>query len=512
MTTTLDGFLHALREDPEDRAARLICADWLDERDDPRGEFLRVQCELAGWVPDLPRRRQLQAREADLLAQHGPKWLGQLSRICAGWEYVNGLAHLTLKAADFLSQAGGSARLAVWLRRAWVGSVRLTHLNAQQVPELAEALPAADLSALDLDGNHLDDPSLAPLLCSKVALRSLDLANNRLTDASLRLLADSPLWEHLQELDLRNNGLTNLGVRALCRGEPPPRLRRLDLQGNALDPEVQLAIARWLPAPAPGRGAGDLARLVNTLAMEFALIPPGTFLMGSPPEETSRLQHEGPEHEVTLTRPYYLGVYQVTQSQFEQVMGRNPAGFGEPHSLPGELPVENIGRDDALEFCQRLSDLRAEKKAGWRYRLPTEAEWEHACRAGRTGLATHYGPSLDSTQANFDGTRPYGTRTHGVFLYHTTRVGSYQPNAFGLYDMHGNVWEWCMDWYAAEGYEEGPALDPQGPDSGDRGVVRGGSWHSDGPWCRSAYRCPHGTTYRHNWNGFRVLLEAPAKS
>jgi formylglycine-generating enzyme required for sulfatase activity len=174
-----------------------------------------------------------------------------------------------------------------------------------------------------------------------------------------------------------------------------------------------------------------------------------------------------------------------------------------------DFPVEQVSWEDAQAFLKRLSALPAEVKTGRTYRLPTEAEWEYACRAG-TSAPFHFGNSLSSTQANFDGNHPYGGAATEPYLERTTRVGSYKPNALGLYDMHGNVWEWCNDWFAEDYYQESPRRDPSGPSDragpgGDR-VLRGGGWEDDGQDCRSASRGRHSPGDRNCVVGLRAVL------
>src|SRR5262245_29442913 len=200
----------------------------------------------------------------------------------------------------------------------------------------------------------------------------------------------------------------------------------------------------------------------NSIGITLALIPAGTFLMGSPQEEQRRSKDED-QHEVEITKPFYLAVFPVTQGQFRRVKGYNPSFFSSDgrgmegveyaqapaggsdkvRELGGtdDFPVENVSWDEAVEFCRRLSALEPEMAAGRVYRLPTEAEWEYACRGGASGYHVfHYGSSLTSTQANFDGDYAYGAAP-GPYLGRTSKAGSYEPNAFGLFDMHGNVWE-----------------------------------------------------------------------
>jgi formylglycine-generating enzyme required for sulfatase activity len=254
----------------------------------------------------------------------------------------------------------------------------------------------------------------------------------------------------------------------------------------------------------------------NSIGMKLAYIPAGTFVMGSPESEAEREPQELP-HEVTISRPFYLGVYEVTQAQFERLLGGRTRGpvFTASRGGGPDHPMENVPWQNAVDFCQALSNLPAEKQAGRRYRLPTEAEWEYACRAGTT-TAFHFGEQLSSRQANFNGSYPYGGAPTGPYLRRTAKVGSYEPNAWGLYDMHGNVAEWCADYYDPDYYRRSPKADPPGPEKGVIAtqfqneylrVVRGGSWIDEARACRSAYR--HGFM-PHEPNrliGFRVLCE-----
>ena len=191
---------------------------------------------------------------------------------------------------------------------------------------------------------------------------------------------------------------------------------------------------------------------VNSLGMKLALIPAGEFLMGSAESAPGAREDEQPQHRVRISKPFYLGVYEVTQGEFEQVMGENLSSFSRTGLLkdaPEELDVSRLPADNvtwyaAIEFCRRLSEMPAEKQAGRVYRLPTEAEWEYACRAGTTTIFA-FGDELSSTHANFNGKHPFGDAEAGPFLNRTATIGSYEPNAFGLYDMHGNLNEWCLD-------------------------------------------------------------------
>jgi formylglycine-generating enzyme required for sulfatase activity len=237
--------------------------------------------------------------------------------------------------------------------------------------------------------------------------------------------------------------------------------------------------------------------------------------MGSPASEKRRGKWET-LHEVVLTHGVWLGVYPVTQEQWQAVIGNNPSRFcaeGTGKDWVKKLdtrqfPVENVSWEDALEFCSRLAQLEGGKNET--YRLPTEAQWEYACRAG-TRTPFHFGASLNGTEANCDGTRPYGASTRGKDLQRTCAVGAYVGNAFGLFDMHGNVWEWCADWFADDAYQQENRTDPVGPFVGVTRVVRGGSWNGDAGVCRSAHRYGHYPDYRYVNLGFRLACRAVNK-
>jgi formylglycine-generating enzyme required for sulfatase activity len=270
------------------------------------------------------------------------------------------------------------------------------------------------------------------------------------------------------------------------------------------------------PRPVLRPGAPLPAQATNSLGMKFMLVPAGQFLMGSPETEEGRQDDEW-QHAVMLTRPFYLGIYPVTQEQYQRLMQTNPSHFspwGRGKALvKGQdtrlFPVERVTWGNALAFCRRLSEAPEEQRAGRTYRLPTEAEWEHACRfGGPVGQAFHFGDALSSAQANFDGRKPHGGAARGPNLKRTTAVGSYPPSSLGLFDLHGNVWEWCQDWYYEDWYyEDSPAEDPQGPEAGAMRVVRGGCWSSPGSNCRTAFRGklePGTHLFR---TGFRVVLD-----
>jgi uncharacterized protein (TIGR02996 family) len=252
--------------------------------------------------------------------------------------------------------------------------------------------------------------------------------------------------------------------------------------------------------------------LRNSLSMELVLIPAGSFLMGSPDDEEGRSANEG-VHEVELTQSFYLGVYPITQQQYEAVAGSNPSYFAASGAYKERVagldtsrhPVEHVTWDEATTFCRLLGEVGPEREAGRKYRLPTEAEWEYACRAG-TSTPFACGRSLSSREANFDGGRPYGPGAVGSFPNRTVPVDSYAPNAFGLHDMHGNAWEWCADWFSDDYYARSPRQDPPGPARGGQRVIRGGAYNDRGASCRSAWRTGLGPDRIGSGLTFRVVL------
>ncbi|MBD3334715.1 MAG: SUMF1/EgtB/PvdO family nonheme iron enzyme [Candidatus Eisenbacteria bacterium] len=278
----------------------------------------------------------------------------------------------------------------------------------------------------------------------------------------------------------------------LCRA--PAVLAALALAGTAVA-GGPVAAAPVAAEPAKKEAAPTEPRtrdfeIYPGVMMEFVWIPPGEFVMGSPFTEKERSYDEGPRHPVTITEGFWLGRYEVTQEQWTGVMGSNPA-LGEPAP---DIPIQNISFSDAQDFVMTLN----EKAGAELYRLPTEAEWEYACRAG-TETAYYYGDNPNALRRYAIYNRSSGHRVRAV--------GQRKPNPWGLYDMYGNVWEWCSDWYA-ETYSQRPQTDPQGPPEGSERVIRGGSWGSYAPQCRSAFR-GHTTPLRTNSAiGLRLVREA----
>jgi len=234
--------------------------------------------------------------------------------------------------------------------------------------------------------------------------------------------------------------------------------------------------------------------LDNGVIIDMVSIPGGTFLMGSPETEDERINREGPQHEVTVA-PFYMSKYLVTQAQWEAVMEYNPSSFKGKN-----IPVETVSWKEAVAFCQRLSDMTDKK-----YSLPTEAQWEYACRANTT-TPFFFGETITSDLVNFDANYPYTSIPKGIYRQKTTDVGSFPPNTFGLYDMHGNVWEWCADpWH--ENYHGAPSDAGvwEIESSAKRFILRGGSWYHDAGKMRSAFRGRGLPTERNGDVGFRIV-------
>jgi formylglycine-generating enzyme required for sulfatase activity len=263
-------------------------------------------------------------------------------------------------------------------------------------------------------------------------------------------------------------------------------------------PEVSAAA----PEPPPGPAALPMV-IENSIDMKMVLIPAGTFDMGSQASDPFAVADEKPPHRVRISQPFYLGIYEVTQEQYRHVVGFTSSYFsatGQGKEVVAGIdtslfPVENVNWETASAFCEKLTALEAKEQPGWVYRLPTEAEWEYACRAGSTTIY-----SFGDDRTELDDYAWYG-RNSGGGSGHPYPVGTKRPNDFGLYDMHGNVWEWCQDYY---GPYEGDAVDPLGPEQGSERVRRGGSFPHDHNACRSATRGKLNPTHVNYNLGFRV--------
>jgi formylglycine-generating enzyme required for sulfatase activity len=313
-------------------------------------------------------------------------------------------------------------------------------------------------------------------------------------------------------------------------------------EGGSVAP---IGLAKPLPFPCSAErvreGQDDWARLLklpsyrirSKVGIELVVVPPGEFLMGTPESESGRVAHEGPQHKVRLTKPMLVGVYEIKQREYQTVMGHNPSFFGKSGGTGGrraeDFPVENITWFDACDFCNKLSkteglpeyyEVAVQSKpaqnimaaavrirGGSGYRLPTEAEFEYFARAGTT-TPFPFGSVHDGTQGNQLGTRPYGTSGPGVALNRATTVGSYQPNALGIYDVDGNVGEWNWDYFDPKYYSSFAgklAIDPMGPDHGLQRVNRSNAAQYEPVYGRSGRRHGEWPTSVTGWTGLRVL-------
>ena len=247
------------------------------------------------------------------------------------------------------------------------------------------------------------------------------------------------------------------------------------------------------------------------VGLEMVYIPGGTFLMGAPETEEGSQDYERPQHYVNV-KPFYMGKYTITQEQWEKVVYSCPPVTRElnsrPARFPGDkLPVELVSWHDAVEFCARL-----EKKTGQKYRLPSEAEWEYACRAG-SAKPFAFGDIITTDVVNYDGDYSYGDALKGEFRGKTTPVGTFKPNAFGLCDMHGNVWEWCADtWHSNYDGAPNDGSAWMSETNQDAKVLRGGSWLSYPQRCRSAVRINDLRDGRNYHVGFRVVCFSAART
>jgi formylglycine-generating enzyme required for sulfatase activity len=267
----------------------------------------------------------------------------------------------------------------------------------------------------------------------------------------------------------------------------PPRWRKLALAIGIPTVLVAalacVAVAIWNVPPKPPEEL--VLPLGGGVSMKLVKVPPGQFTMGSTPDDSDRQPNETPAHEVTISHPFFMGAFEVTQQQYQQVMGANPSKVQRP-----DAPVDRVSWGDAVEFCTKMSAI-----VGKTVRLPTEAEWEYACRGGAKERFCCDDEKKLPEYAWYDD--PDGA---------AHPVGQKRPNRFGLYDMHGNVWEWCRDRYEPKYYANSPPADPPGPETGQNRVLRGGSCQNTAKYCRSAYRRDSAADESLEIYGFRVVI------
>lgn len=295
--------------------------------------------------------------------------------------------------------------------------------------------------------------------------------------------------------------LRNPGSAVFTPAVTTSRGKTYDAEAASLSAAALLSAAGGGPLTGGGpRSGGKSHRLIkNSVGMTFVRINAGSFRMGSPDEETGHRDHESPTHEVRITKPFYMSVVPVTQAQYEAVKHKNPSKFNKHHGGGHDHPVESVTWDQAFRYCDRLARMPEEEVHHRTYRLPTEAEWEYACRAG-TLTPFSCGERLTGQDATFaSGGGKYGGKS-------TSPVAHTIANAWGLHDMHGNVQEWVQDWFEEYYYFESPADDPHGPKQGTLRTVRGGCWGMLASDCRSAARRGHAPDAPSDTIGFRVVM------
>ena len=304
---------------------------------------------------------------------------------------------------------------------------------------------------------------------------------------------------------MRKRWMVALLIVVLAAGMPVLRAQEPEGADEDNPPDGGAAAPKWAKVSEEQiEAAGELKLPVakeldlgGGVTMKLVLIPKGEFMMGSPAGESGRDDDEGPQHRVRITKPFYMGVTQVTQGQWRAVMGTEPWSGQKCPGRSKDAAMNHVSWNAATEFCGKLS-----QRAGTTVRLPMEAEWEYACRAGSTTRFC-FGDSDDELGAY----AWYEDNAWDVGEKYPHSVAKKKPNAWGLYDMHGNVWEWCRDWYDEDYYGKSPGVDPEGPRSGSARVLRGGSWDYAPCGCRSAGR---GGLNPSNANGgllgFRVVV------
>jgi formylglycine-generating enzyme required for sulfatase activity len=332
---------------------------------------------------------------------------------------------------------------------------------------------------------------------------SLSFGNRRLKKDFYHLLSQQPEKEIIQNVTLiklldtiPRNPLLFFLPRQFYNQFFKHRLPALGLRTGFRFLRTLLLIVLiflFMPDPTPYKLPENKPRV----SFEFVKIKAGKFMMGSPDSEPGRFDDEI-LHEVELTKDYYMQTTEVTQGQWQAVMGNNPSYF---KSCGSDCPVETVSWNDAQAFIQKLNQLGQGD-----FRLPTEAEWEYAARAGTT-TPFAFGNCLSTDAANYDGNYPLADCPKGVYRSTTVTVGSLQSNLWKLYDMHGNVYEWCSDWYAP--YSSTAVVDPVGPDEGSYRVIRGGSWNGNARYCRSARRNLGSPGDTSNYLGFRLVFRLP---
>jgi formylglycine-generating enzyme required for sulfatase activity len=453
-------------------------------------------------------------------AGHGVQANGENYLIPVEADNIQNDTHLRQRAVslqfvlDSLNEAGNQLNMVVLdacrdnpFRWARSGSRGLSVVS--QVPRGSIVMYATGANSVASDGTARNGLFTGHLLSN---LKTTELSVFEVFDKTMGDVSRVTGGKQEPELSLRFSGAHTvyLGTRPSTPA-PTPAPQPAPVVTPAAPPVQPAPVVT--PAAPPVQPASD----------NMVRIKGGTFTMGSPTSEPDHDNNETP-HQVKV-KSFYMGKYEVTQKEYQEVMGTNPSNF------KGEnLPVEQVSWYDAVEYCNKRSERegfspaytidksrsdpnnKSEKDTvrwvvTWNknangYRLPTEAEWEYACRAGTT-TPFNTGNNITTGNANYDGNNPYNNNAKGTFRKKTTAVGSFAPNPWGLYDMHGNVLEWCWDWYGS--YSSSVQTDPVGASSGSTRVFRGGSWNFSGRRLRSAHRVNFNPSYRDNDVGFRLV-------
>jgi formylglycine-generating enzyme required for sulfatase activity len=443
--------------------------------------------DLAGLIQDLHAQGRMTPELANRLFRHLVEIIAHAHRA------ESPIVHCDLKPANVLVRRGADGRISLRVTDFGIGGLAVaqaaretkqpTRSRQELLTEAVRgaytplyASPEQMLRRKDEPADPRDD------------VHALGVIWYQLLTGDLAMMSMPPDWREQVE----ERGLADALIKLLA-GCIASRAAKRPASAIVLFEQLEAVLTptRWRkPQPRPGELVA--VTLPGNIGMRFAWIPPGTFLMGSPPNEESRSDDET-QHRVTLSSGFHLGIHPVSQAQWQAVMGNNPS-----HFQGADRPVEQVSWDDCQDFCARLNQA-----TGQRFRLPTEAEWEYACRAGTT-TPFSFGATISTEQANYDGNYTYGKGKRGTYRQQTTPVGSFPANAWGLFDMHGNVWEWCHDWYGP--YAAGDINYPQGINNGDARVLRGGSWYGIPSWCRSANRYRRAPGYRLYRIGCRLVL------
>jgi formylglycine-generating enzyme required for sulfatase activity len=426
------------------------------------------------------------------------KWMGQVAEALA-YIHKKGLVHQDVKPANILLDQDGNAKLGDFgLAFKYMTDSVKTKLGRTSVAGGTTYFMSPEQCKTLFFGKKRDITSASDIYAFGATLYTLLTQEMMVGEREEmdEIIEDSELASHVETI--LNGCLRRKPSLRFPDGSALVEALKMEKPSAQTHPNTSTSVE--IPkSNEPQEGDQKTVELPGTsVSLKMRWIPPGSFQMGSPDHEEEHEEDET-QHEVTLTKGFWMGETQVTQAQWQAVMGSKPSEF------QGEnLPVETVSWDDIQAFLQKVNA----SNNGGSFALPTEAQWEYACRAGTT-TPFHTGGNLTTDQANYNGDYPYGDHPKGIDRATTTPVRSFEPNAWGLYDMHGNVWEWCQDWYDQDYYNSSPEKDPKGPPEGSHRVERGGGWVDDVGDCRSAFRGYAAPGSRSGTVGFRLLRTNP---